>query len=355
MDIGWMMDCDYREGQTERAAFDAALQTASLAEALGFDSLWLAERHFSPPGSPALIASVGPAPLLLATAIAMRTCRIRIGTAVLLLPLGHPVRLAEEVATLDHLSQGRLNLGIGRSSFPRAYNAYNVSYGESRARFQEYLDVMQLAWTQERFSYDGAFYTCQDLEVIPKPYQQPYPPLYHAAASQETFTAIGTAGRHLLVALIGTSMSALAAVIAEYRAAWQAAGHPGIGEVRLRLPVYVADTLAQAQADPQPSVVPYYDRLRQGYLRSSQAYENEARAARAAQLATLTYEELLQERVVFGTPGSVTDRLCALKQSLDLSGFIIEPNIGGLIPTERVSRSLDLFVHKVVPHLRETA
>lgn len=354
MDIGLMMDCDQRNGQTEREAFDAALKTADLAEASSFDSLWLAERHFSPPGSTALLASVGSAPLLMATAIAMRTRRIRIGTAVLLLPLGHPIRLAEEVATLDHLSRGRLNLGIGRSSFPRAYDAYNVSYAESRARFQEYLEVMQLAWTQQRFSYDGTFYTYQDLEVIPKPYQQPHPPLHHAAASQDTFAAIGTAGRHLLVALIGTSLSELAPMVAEYQAAWRAAGHPGRGEVRLRLPIYVADTLAQARAEPQPSVVPYYERLRQGYLRSSQAYENKARAARAAQLATLTYDDLLQERLVFGTPGSVTDRLCALQQSLGLSGFIIEPNIGGLIPSERVAHSTDLFVHKVVPHLQET-
>src|SRR5688572_5762632 len=231
MEIGLMMDSDYREGQTQREAFDEALTTADLAETLGFDGVWLAERHFSAPGGAALISSVGSAPLLMATAIALRTRRIRIGTAVLLLPLGHPVRLAEEVATLDHLSRGRLNLGIGRSSFPRAYDAYNVAYAESRARFQEYLDVMRLAWTQPRFSYDGSFYTCQDLEVIPKPYQQPHPPLYQAAASQDTFAAIGTAGRHLLVALIGTSLSELAVVMAEYRAAWQAAGHPGCGEV----------------------------------------------------------------------------------------------------------------------------
>jgi alkanesulfonate monooxygenase SsuD/methylene tetrahydromethanopterin reductase-like flavin-dependent oxidoreductase (luciferase family) len=322
---------------------------------LGFDSLWLAERHFSPPGSAALVPSVGSAPLLMATAIATRTSRIRIGPAVLLVPLGHPVRLAEEVATLDHLSQGRLNLGIGRSSFPRAYDGYNIPYEESRERFQEYLEVMQLAWTQQRFSYHGRFYTCRDLEVIPKPYQQPHPPLHHAAASRETFAAIGTAGYALLVALIGTAMSDLATAVTEYRTAWQAARHPGDGEVQLRLPVYVADTLTQAQTEPYSSVMPYYERLRQGYLRSPQQYENAERTARAAQLATLTYAELLQERVVFGTPDAVTKRLCTLQQSLSLSGFIIEPNVGGGIPAARVARSIDLFMRQVVPQVRETA
>jgi alkanesulfonate monooxygenase SsuD/methylene tetrahydromethanopterin reductase-like flavin-dependent oxidoreductase (luciferase family) len=352
MDIGLMMDSDYREGQTQREAFDAVLRTADRAETLGFDSIWLAERHFSPPGGAALISSVGSAPLLLATAIATRTSRLRIGTAVLLLPLGHPVRLAEEVATLDHLSRGRLDLGIGRSSFPRAYDGYNIPYEESRARFREYLEVMRLAWTEPHFSYAGAFYTCQDLEVLPKPYQYPHPPLHQAAATRETFAAAGTMGLSLLVALIATPMSELAPVIAVYQAAWRTAGHPGQGDVRLRLPIYVAVTQQQAETDPQAGVMPYYERLRQGYLRSPQRFESAERTARAAQLARLTYEEVLQERVVFGTASQVTTRLRAIQQVLGLAGFIIEPNIGAGIPLERVCRSLELFAREVAPHLR---
>jgi alkanesulfonate monooxygenase SsuD/methylene tetrahydromethanopterin reductase-like flavin-dependent oxidoreductase (luciferase family) len=355
MDIGLMMDGDYREGQTQQEAFDATLQMAEQAEALGFDGIWLAERHFSPPGSPALISSIGSAPLLIATAIATRTSRLRIGTAVLLLPLGHPVRLAEEVATLDHLSQGRLNLGIGRSSFPRVYNGYNIPYEESRERFQEYLDIMRLAWSQQRFSYTGTFYTCTDLEVIPRPYQHPYPPLHYAASIRETFETVGTMGLPLLVALIGTSVSALATMIAAYRVAWQAAGHLGQGEVRLRLPIYVAATRHKAQADPHASVMRYYDRLRQGYLRSLQGYESAERTARAAQLAALTYDEVLQERVVFGTPKEVAERLCALQQAVGLSGIIIEPNVGGGLPPELIAHSMALFAYEVAPHLREEA
>lgn len=355
MDIGWMMDCDYRAGQTQREAFDAVLTTADLAETLGFDGIWLAERHFSPPGGTVLVPSIGSAPLLMATAIAMRTSRLRIGTAVLLLPLGHPVRLAEEVATLDHLSQGRLDLGIGRSSFPRSYEGYNIPYEESRARFREYLEVMRCAWSQPRFSYTGTFYASRDLEVLPKPYQHPHPPLHHAAATPETFTAIGTMGLSLLVALIGTPVSALTTVIAEYRAAWRAAGHPGQGEVRLRLPIYVAETLDRALADPYPSVMPYYERLRQGYLRSPQGFESAERTVRAAQLATLTYEEVLQERVVFGTPRHVADRLRTLQQAVGLAGIIIEPNVGAGISPDLVARSMGLFAQEVAPRLREEA
>jgi alkanesulfonate monooxygenase SsuD/methylene tetrahydromethanopterin reductase-like flavin-dependent oxidoreductase (luciferase family) len=290
---------------------------------------------------------------MMATAIAMRTSRLRIGTAVLLLPLGHPVRLAEEVATLDHLSQGRLDLGIGRSSFPRSYEGYNIPYKESRARFREYLEVMRCAWTQPRFSYTGTFYTCRDLEVLPKPYQHPHPPLYNAASTQETFAFVGTMGLSLLVALIGTPMSALATVIAEYRAAWQTAGHPGQGEVRLRLPIYVATTLDRALADPQPSIMPYYERLRQGYLRSLQGFESAERTVRAAQLSTLTYEEVLQERVVFGTPRHVADRLRTLQQELGLAGIIIEPNVGAGLSPDLVAHSMELFTQEVAPQIRK--
>jgi alkanesulfonate monooxygenase SsuD/methylene tetrahydromethanopterin reductase-like flavin-dependent oxidoreductase (luciferase family) len=155
------------------------------------------------------------------------------------------------------------------------------------------------------------------------------------------------------VALIGTPMSELAPMIAIYRAAWEAAGHPGQGEVRLRLPIYVADTPHQAEEDPQPSVIPYYQRLRQGYLRSSQQFESDERTARAAQLATLTYKDVLQERVVFGTPKDVATRLHTLQRALGLSGIIIEPNIGGGIPHALVMHSMDLFAQEVAPRLRE--
>ena len=110
------------------------------------------------------------------------------GHAVLVLPLGHPVRMAEEIATLDNISQGRVDLGIGRSSFPRSYDSYDIPYAESRDRFEEFLQVMRLAFTQERFSYTGST-TRSAMCMIPKPYQEPHPPLRAAATTRETFTS----------------------------------------------------------------------------------------------------------------------------------------------------------------------
>ena len=144
MFVGLIMECDYREGRTQDEAF-------RMAEESGFQGAWLAERHFAPPGRSDGIPSLVAAPLIFATAIASRTSRLRVGTAVLVLPLGHPVRMAEEVATVDKVSKGRFDLGVGRSSFPRSYEGYDISYGESRARFSEYLEVMRRAWTDDSF------------------------------------------------------------------------------------------------------------------------------------------------------------------------------------------------------------
>jgi alkanesulfonate monooxygenase SsuD/methylene tetrahydromethanopterin reductase-like flavin-dependent oxidoreductase (luciferase family) len=352
MHIGLMMECDYRAGKTQEEAFHEAFSTAERAEKWGFDGVWLAERHFAPPESGRAIPSVVASPLIIATAIAARTTRIRVGTAVLVLPLGHPVRMAEEVATLDHISQGRLNLGIGRSGFPWAYEGYDIPYAESRARFREFFDVMKLAWTQEHFSYQGKYYTFKDVCLIPKPYQKPYPPLRYASTTRDSFTAMGQLGVPIFAGLGGASVSELARVIAEYRAAWRGAGHPGDGDVMLRVGIYVAEDQDRALAEPRESTMRFYNRLRGGLLQTAGAFGGELRAQRAQNLATLTYESALQDRLVYGTPDAVANRLGELRDELGLSGVLMEPNVGGLMPPDRLENSMRLFGQEVAPQLR---
>jgi alkanesulfonate monooxygenase SsuD/methylene tetrahydromethanopterin reductase-like flavin-dependent oxidoreductase (luciferase family) len=156
MHFGLNMECDYLQSKTELDAFRDVFAQADLAEAVGLDSVWLAERHFasSDRGQP----SIASAPIILATAIAARTRRLRVATGVYVLPLNHPIRIAEEVATLDYISQGRFVLGVGRSGFTTAYEGYGYAYGESRERLQQCLDILVQAWTQERFSYTGKYY-----------------------------------------------------------------------------------------------------------------------------------------------------------------------------------------------------
>jgi len=353
MHFGLNMECDYIQGKTEDEAFKEVFAQVDLAETVGLDGVWLAERHFASGdrGQP----SIASAPIILATAIAGRTKRLRVGTGVYVLPLNHPIRIAEEVATLDYVSQGRFALGVGRSGFTTAYEGYGYAYGESRARLQECLDILVQAWTQERFSYEGQYYQFANVCVTPKPFQKPHPPIYMAATTSESFPIAGRKGRHLFVGVRRSSIAGVKQSIDVYRQAWQDAGHPGQGDVTLRMPVYVGETRAQAMADAETSTIAYYRRLGQNLARSvgrAGTVASEDRDRMARELANISYDALLRDWVVYGTPADVTERLQQLVTELDLSGMILEMNAGGLIPNERVLNSLRLFGEEVAPHFR---
>jgi len=360
MYVGLVMECDYREGRTQEEAFAEALSVADLAEASGLDGVWLAERHFAAPRRPtdpmgAGIPSIASVPLVLAAAIAGRTRRLRVATGVSVLPLLHPIRTAEEAATVDQVSRGRLDFGVGRSGFPRAYAGYGIPYGESRERFQESLDVIIKAWTQERFSYAGKYFACQDLAVVPRPYQKPHPPIWIAATTQDTFPMVGRMGFSLVTGLRGADVPLVARYVAAYRAARREAGHPGPGSVYLRIPVYVAETADRARSEPEESTVRSYRRLAENFAASvgeAGTTAAEERVERAQGLSEVTYEELLRDRLAYGTPDTVVERLGQLREELGLSGIVAEPNVGGQIPLEHVTRSIDLYANEVAPRLR---
>ncbi|MCH8352184.1 MAG: LLM class flavin-dependent oxidoreductase, partial [Chloroflexi bacterium] len=199
MHLGLMLECDYRYGATQQEAFGEAFSLVNAAEEGGLDGVWLAERHFAAPRNPldsagAGIPSIVSVPLILASAIAARTERLRIGIAVSVLPLVHPIRMAEEAAMVDQISQGRFDFGVGRSGFARSYEGYGIPYSESTERFQEHLDIILAAWSNERFSYQGKYHTFDNVCVLPKPYQKPYPPVRVAATTQDTFPRVGGQG-----------------------------------------------------------------------------------------------------------------------------------------------------------------
>jgi alkanesulfonate monooxygenase SsuD/methylene tetrahydromethanopterin reductase-like flavin-dependent oxidoreductase (luciferase family) len=360
MHLGLVMECDYREGTTQEEAFEEAFQMAEAAEELGLDGIWLAERHFAARGGPldafgTGIPSIVSAPLIMASAIAARTERLRVGIAVNVLPLCHPIRIAEEAATVDHISKGRLDFGVGRSGFPRAYEGYGIPYGESRERFQEGLDVIRSAWTKERFSYTGRYYSFHELCVVPKPYQKPHPPIRVAATTRETFPQVGRMGHPIFIGLRGFDVSEAAHHLKAYRQAWREAGHAGDGDVFLRIPVYVAETAERAHSEPEASTMRSYRRLGETFGRSAGAAGTtitEERVERAQRLSSVSYDDLLRGRVAYGMPEMVAERLRELQGALGLSGIILEPNVGGYIPRELVFRSVRLFAEEVAPRLR---
>src|SRR5438132_633264 len=171
MQFGLFYEAPEDSRYTHAERYAEMLDLMAYGETLGFDVVWMAEIHFG--GAFSLLS----APLMVVPVIAQRTRRIRIGTAVTLLPLHHPLSLAEQAATADLLSGGRLEFGVGRGSIPSQFHGFRVPVAENRARFDEALEIIRLAWTRERFSHRGAFWEVEDVSVVPKPLQRPHPPI----------------------------------------------------------------------------------------------------------------------------------------------------------------------------------
>jgi alkanesulfonate monooxygenase SsuD/methylene tetrahydromethanopterin reductase-like flavin-dependent oxidoreductase (luciferase family) len=333
-------DCD---------AFDEAFGMVDAAEDWGLDVMWLAELHFDP------ARSVLSAPLCVASAIAARTRRIKIGIAVQVLPLGNPLRIAEEAATVDQISRGRLIFGVGRSGVARTYEAYNVPYAESRDRFAETLAIIQQAWTHPVLSYAGNFHSFQDVTVTPRPFQSSGPPIRIAATSPDTFITSGKQGKPIFMGVKFEDARDLIPSIEAYRRAWREAGHAGNGAVYMRAPGYVAATEAAVRSEAEASLIHFY-RAQAALLTDSLGRAGvdggDKRARAAERLKTITYDEALRGSVLFGTPDRVADQLRSLQVDLGLEGVMLETNCGGLIPHEQEKEALRLLCQEVMPRFR---
>jgi len=348
MDFGIFLE-QTRRGTSQAEAFREMFEQVDAAEAWGLDIVWLAEMMVNP------ARSVLSAPLLVASWIAARTRRLRVGTAVQLLPLNHPVRVAGEVTTLDHLSQGRFDFGIGRSGSPRAYDALGVPYEESQARFFEALEVILEAWKGEPFSYEGRFYRFTNVSVVPRPYQQPHPPVRVAATTPETFPRIARMGLPIFVGLRGMDIPELAACLDTYREAWRDAGHAGDGDACLRISIYAAPTEQAAREEPRETITYYFQRqadLTLAPVGRAGTGPAEHRQDQAERLSTLSYDEILEKKVAFGTGPWLVERLGELREQLGLTGIAAELNPGGLLPTAQEMRSLEILTKQIMSVLK---
>lgn len=172
--------------------YQRALQRIEIMDRTGYDAVWLTEHHFSG-------YSVCPSIPVLGTYAAARTKNLRIGAGVTLAAFYHPLRLAEEIALLDILSDGRVNWGVGRGFDPAEFKAFAVPREESYARFREVVDIVLQAWTSERLTYNGQFFSFDNIEVLPKPLQQPHPPMWAAASSRDAIEWAASSGYSILM------------------------------------------------------------------------------------------------------------------------------------------------------------
>ena len=347
LEFGLFTEFQCPAGMNEATAFDESMAQMKAAEALGFDAVWLGELHFQKDRS--VLAS----PLVVAAALATCTRRVKIGIAVQVLPLSHPLLMAKDVATHDHLSKGRREFGVGRSGLPGHYQGFNIPYQESRERFLETLEILRKAWTQERFTHEGAFFQFRDVCVMPKPYRKPHPPIRIAATTEETFGMVGRMGTPIFVAVRTTPIADLTRFLVGYHEGWQAAGHPGRGDIALIVPVYVAETARQAREEPEASTMHFFRAISRALQQAdgASAQTAEARAARARRLGELSYDQVLSELAVYGTPEEVAERFLGLREALGFSTLSVWMNPGAQIPDERVQRSMRLFTERVIPRL----
>ncbi len=347
MEFGLFLEFGVRNGRAPGDIFREGFALADLAEHLGLHSVWLAEFHFMPD------RSVLSSPIAVAAALAARTTRLRIGMAVYVLPLTHPLRVAEEVATVDQISDGRFDFGIGRSGFVAQYRGYDIDYGESEARFDEALDVLRGAFAGGRFSYEGRYYRVRDSQLMPPVRQKPHPPMYMAATSPATFAKVGQLGLPLFVGLRGDGLEPLAANIRVYRETWAEAGHPGRPTVHLRVPVYAGATSEAAVAEARPTLVHYFER--QARLVASQGAKKGlgrgGASATAARLASLTWEDIRAHYVAVGSPAELVETLACWRETLDIDGVMIETNAGNGLTEDQAAASVRRIAEEVMPAL----
>jgi alkanesulfonate monooxygenase SsuD/methylene tetrahydromethanopterin reductase-like flavin-dependent oxidoreductase (luciferase family) len=345
MRFGFFDQLPCAEGSSERQRYQDIMAQIELGDTLGFDTVWLGELHFSRAFS--ILAD----PLMVLAAAAQRTSRIRLGTAVTLLPLHNPVKIAEEAAIADILSDGRLEFGVGRGTAPLHYAGYDIPQEESRERFEEALDFILQAWTHERFSYQGKYFRAQDLTLVPRPVQTPYPPVRIAANSPDTFPIAARRRLPIFATPLINPPDKLRAGLAVYRDTLPAGTR---GDIALAFPVHVSASRAQARQECEASLRRFFreagERLRpfgQADIKSYEAFQQVL-----ARMERVKYDDIDHEMGVFGDPAYCVERVRALQRDYQMDEFICYFNQGGIMDHAMVRQSMTLFATEVIPHCR---
>jgi alkanesulfonate monooxygenase SsuD/methylene tetrahydromethanopterin reductase-like flavin-dependent oxidoreductase (luciferase family) len=340
--------------RTDAQVHHDVLRGAQLAETLGFDSVWIAEHAFSE-------HSTLSSPHTLLAAIAARTHQVKVGVACSIVPWYHPLRLAQDLATLDIISEGRLIVAAGRGYQKQEFDAYGLDMAESRERFIEGMDIAVKAWSQERMSYEGQFYTIPEVMVVPRPWQQPHPPIWMAVTHSPASVDLAVQHRWGIVTVGSTFFPAAPEadenLITLYRTKMLASGVPAddITVVAVRN-TYVTARAEDARALLAPRLqwagdlatylrAPVSTLARAGGLRG---YEHYARDP-------FIDPELVQRRGqdamgAIGSPAHVIATLQEL-QAKHVTHFLCYMDIGGLSYQE-VAPALRLFAEQVMPHFK---
>lgn len=313
-----------------------SLNRIDIMESAGsYEAVWLAEHHFT-------TQSVSPSVSMMGAYVAARTERLRIGTAVTLAPMYHPLRLAEEIAVLDVLSNGRVNWGAGRGNDPGEFRVFGLDLDRSYALFRENVDIVLQAWRQERLTYHGEFSSFENVEVLPKPVQRPHPPVWLAASSPEAIGWAASAGYSILMDP-HSSHADIGRKYAAYREGLTRAGHSPDGRVipMARL-VAVAPTDAEARQIAEQGATWTVSSMRDPSRRDVSKKITLTTAEERARDTRTPEERYVQDVIIHGSPDRVVEQIDRLREEIGLHYLMCAPLSHG---------SFMLFTEEVIPKL----
>lgn len=332
------------EGTDSAKLLSRAADEAVLAEELGFASAWIAEHHFTRYG-------VGSSALSLASFIAARTERIRLGTGVLIPTLHNPIRLAEDAATVDALSGGRLDVGFGRGVYGYEYGGFGVDPATSQSHFRESVDVIRGLWTQPELTHRGAFYDLNKVSLAPPPVQKPHPPIHIAATrSPETLEYCVSHGHNLCIAVVMDTAPALDLLDRFAAKSAESGANRPASEVPFFRYLYVAETMERARLDTAAHLEWILDMLlwRGRFADGGSEVHHkidEWRKTRTETPATLDYVH--EKRAIIGDPDYCIQRIEELKRR-GVRYLGANFAMGGL-SHRKVTDSMRLFAKEVMP------
>ena len=303
--------------------YDRAFDRIRMMDASGYDAVWLAEHHFS-------TYSVCPSVHMMGTHIAAHTKNIRIGTAVSLASFYHPLRLAEEVALLDQLSDGRVNWGAGRGFDQTEHRIFGIEPKESYPRFREAVDIVLTAWQNDKFSYDGEYWKFEDVEVLPKPKQDPMP-VWVAASSENALDWAGEEGHSIMMDPHAT-FEELAGKRQYYQDKLVSNGHPGNSrDIPMARTLAMADTLSEATEVGRRGAEFMFG----SYLRKKEnIYGKTAGGEKTMQIDAINktirdggdpVAKYVDEVAICGDPAKVIDHLQELEETVPLEYLMVAP------------------------------
>ena len=347
MEFALFSHLPWPEERTPQGLLSDFTEQAVAGEELGFRAVWLAEHHFTRYG-------LGASSLLIASHLAARTRRIRLGTAVLIPPLHHPVRLAEDTSTLDVLSGGRLDVGFGRGAAGSEYASFGIDHAESQARYRETIAMVEALWTTPDLTWQGEYHTVRNINLVPTPLQSPHPPVYVAATrSAQSLDFVASTGRRLIIGVVLDTPDAID-LLNRFLAMAQAAGNPTTAaEVPFFRYFYVAETAEQAHRDAREALNWTLDvnTWRREFAVGSEVYQRLADYRQRRTELPPSYEYLAEKRAFIGSPDQCAAQIQALADA-GVRYFGCNFAFGGLAQDKQL-RSMELFAREVMPRFAE--